>query len=485
MRKHLLRSFKQLFISSSIRKTIQTSHVVIVVLMLIPLVLGAGITLFNTLSYDRLISNVHNTNRLNQIVKSDITNELWDIVAGNKQFSAGSQYAIIADINAQIEGIKSTAAEEESRQHMEVAGRAMNTLISYVNRLGMQIRESYPVIENERTLDEIRSVISLVSDILQDFTALEIESAARASEDLKQLVFIILVLEMLTIFGAALFSVFVQMSVTGNIGASIGALVSLSGRIAEGDLSAQAENPPVTELRPLTEDLNTLAGKIKALIEDNVREQKNLQKSEMKALQAQITPHFLYNTLDSIIWLAEGSQYEEVISITRAFSNFFRISLNRGNEWVSVKDEFNHVENYLTVQKIRYRDLFDYIIEYDETLSGVTILKLLLQPLVENALYHGIKNRRGKGNIGVCGRRQGAHIVFTVKDNGIGMSEETIASIRRQMNDPEASNAIYGLYNVSKRLELYYNKEARIELESVYGQGTTVILSIPLEHSNV
>jgi two-component system sensor histidine kinase YesM len=476
------------FFSSSIKKTIKTSHVVIIGFMLIPLLLSVVIFLYNTISYDRLISNVDKTNRLNQIVKSEISNELWDIVAGNKSFAEGTQYRIIDTIDYQIADIMTTTAQTENRQLLEVAGRAMNTLTRYVNRLGTQMESGYPVIENERILDEIRGVSLLVSEILQDFIVLEIESAAMANESIKQRAFIIGITESIIIIFVTVFSLFVQMSASSNIDKSIEALVFLSSRIAEGDLNARADVFHVEEFKALTENLNIMAGKIKTLIEENIREQQNLQKSEMRALQAQITPHFLYNTLDSIIWLAEGSQYDQVISITRAFSNFFRISLNRGNEWVSVYDEFKHIENYLTIQKIRYRDILDYSIVYQDVMERKTILKLLLQPLVENALYHGIKYKRGKGTINVRGWEEDAYLCFSVEDNGIGMTEEQLHKLRREMKEhpnPEALNTGYGLYNVSKRLELYYNRQALLDIQSTYQEGTLVVLKVPEAEQNV
>jgi two-component system sensor histidine kinase YesM len=278
------------------------------------------------------------------------------------------------------------------------------------------------------------------------------------------------------------FSVVVQISVSSNIARSIGGLVDLSSRIADGALDARIEVYPQNELYSLAEDLNTMAGKIKELVETNIREQQNLQKSEMKALQAQITPHFLYNTLDTIIWLAEGKQYDQVVSITRAFSEFFRISLNRGKEWVSVQDELHHVESYLTIQKIRYRDILDYSISYEENMGEKTILKLLLQPLVENALYHGIKNKRGKGTIHITGWSECGFLHFSIKDNGIGMTEERLKDVCGQIArtpDDESMNSIYGLYNVSKRLELYYNMPGLLELQSIYNEGTTVFIKVP------
>jgi two-component system sensor histidine kinase YesM len=341
------------------------------------------------------------------------------------------------------------------------------------------------VVENERILDEIRGVSILISEILQDFIVLEIESAAAANEAIKRRAIIIGGIELGAMVLVTVFSVLVQISVSANIKRSTGALVSWSNHVAGGDLSARAQAPRIAEFHSLTENLNLMAEKIKTLLEDNIREQQNRQKSEMKALQAQISPHFLYNTLDSIIWLAEGKQYEAVVSITRAFSNFFRISLNQGSEWVTVHDEFKHIESYLTIQKIRYRDILDYAIEYEQDMGEKIILKLLLQPLVENALYHGIKNKRGQGTIRVRGWQESGCLCFSISDNGIGIAEDQLTNIRTQLRNvpaPDTQNAIYGLYNVSRRLELYYGRQDLLEINSVYRKETVACLRIPGEY---
>jgi two-component system sensor histidine kinase YesM len=162
---------------------------------------------------------------------------------------------------------------------------------------------------------------------------------------------------------------------------------------------------------------------------------------------------------------------------------------------VRVQDEFKHIESYLTIQKIRYRDILDYSIEYEHEMEQKVVLKLLLQPLVENALYHGIKNKRGKGTIVVRGWREKGFLCFSVTDNGVGMTGEQLASVKSQLAkaqlakvqlevDPlhvtgETENRIYGLYNVAKRLELYYNRTDLLDVQSVYMQGTLVTLLVP------
>ena len=470
------------FKSRSIKERIKISYVIIILLMITPPVITIGSFVVQMVRYDMIITNVSKTNRLNQTVKMDVSNEIWDIVAGNKKFEEGRQYDIIDGINESLEDIMRTTEERENRQMLEVAGRAVDTLRRNVDRLGIQMAHQSLVSENEEMLDEIRGVSALISDILQDFIVRVIESATITNEHHKRMTLVLTVIQILTVVFVTIFAVVTQRSVTSSINTPIKRLENLSKRIAEGDFTVRVKLPQVSELDGLTDNLNIMAVKIQELIAENVREQQNLQKSEMKALQAQITPHFLYNTFDTIVWLAEEKKNDQVIDITRAFSSFFRISLNKGKDYLTVSEEFEHVKSYLTIQKIRYRDILDYEIEYVPEMANCQILKLVLQPIVENALYHGIKNKRGRGLLSVKGWRENNRLCFSVEDNGIGMTEEKLANIMEQIRgsaDPEDLNNVYGLYNVNKRLELYYDASTKLNITSQYNKGTTVYFSVP------
>jgi two-component system sensor histidine kinase YesM len=467
---------------ASIKRQIRYSYAVIIGMMLVPPLIGVGSSLLQTARYDRVITAVSKTNRINQLIKIDIGAELWDIVAGAKKFGVGRQYVIIADVNTALADIMATTDVVENRRMLEVAGRAVDTLTGYVDRLGAQIAAKAPVSANETILTEIRGVAALVSDILQDFIVLEIESAARTNDSIKRAARLLVAGQLAVVALATAFAAFAQRRVAASINRPLDRLAELSRRIASGDLAARAELPRVAELDPLTDDLNTMAAKIRELVDANNREQQNRRKSEMRVLQAQIAPHFLYNTLDTIVWLAEARKFDQVISITRSLAAFFRISLNRGKDWISVAEEFAHIDNYLSIQKIRYRDILDYAIGFDPAIAAEPVLKLVLQPLVENALYHGIKNKRGRGFIAVDCRRADGYLRFSVQDDGIGMTEERLADVQAQLADSgrsEAPSDVYGLYNVSQRLALYYSPDARLEIASAPRAGTTVSFRVP------
>lgn len=470
----------------SIKNQLQLSYILIILLMIIPTIYSVTVSHMHTNQYDRIITNVSRANRLNQIVKVDISNEIWDIVAGKKNFNDGSQYKILETINKSISEMMESTQIEKNRNLLEVASRAIKTLTKYVDLVGTQTSQNAPVAEMEKTLEDVRGVAALIYDILQDFIVAEIEASAQTNDSIKKSSLTLTAIQVLITLLVLCVSIVALISVSLAIRKPIHDMEVLSSLIAKGELDTKVEITPLKELTPLADNLNTMAENIRNLIDTNIKEQQNLQKAEMKTLQAQISPHFLYNTLDTIIWLAESNESEEVIKITRALSGFFRIGLSKGHEWITVDQEIDHVRNYLTIQKMRYRDILDYSLEIDSRLLSMSILKLVLQPLVENAIYHGIKNKRGRGKLTVIAQLQEIEnkdlMFFSIEDNGIGFTEERLNEVKSELingNDPEKLTVIYGLYNVNKRLKLYYGESVNLNIESEYGKGAKISFYVP------
>ncbi len=216
-------------------------------------------------------------------------------------------------------------------------------------------------------------------------------------------------------------------------------------------------------------------------IEDQVKEeQKQLRKAEFELLQAQINPHFLYNTLDAIVWSAEAGNQKQVVSMVGSLSEFFRVSLNKGKEIVSIREELQHVTSYLEIQQVRYQDILTYEINVAKDIYNYSIPKITIQPIVENALYHGIKNRRGGGKITITGVENKDELTILVHDDGAGMDEERLKEVREGIirNNPD-KNAIYGLYNVNERIRLNFGDEYGITVDSTIGKGTDVVIHLP------
>jgi two-component system sensor histidine kinase YesM len=218
----------------------------------------------------------------------------------------------------------------------------------------------------------------------------------------------------------------------------------------------------------------------KPIKEQVTEEQKLLRKAEFEVLQAQINPHFLYNTLDAIVWSAEAGNQKQVVSMVGSLSEFFRSSLGKGKEIVTIRDELQHVRSYLEIQQIRYQDILQYELNVPGKFFGFEIPKITIQPIVENALYHGIKNKRGGGKIVVSGEEKGDAMVIKVIDNGIGMDEKRLADVRNGLlGKGSKADAIYGLYNVNERIKLNFGEEYGISVDSTNGVGTVVSITLP------
>lgn len=251
-------------------------------------------------------------------------------------------------------------------------------------------------------------------------------------------------------------------------------------RIKEGHLDYHIHDDSTDELGDLTNNLQAMIDEINRLIREDYQTKIELKETQFKALQAQINPHFLYNTLDTIIWLAESDEQKQVVHMVESLSDFFRTSLNQGKDIISIKEEIQHVRSYLEIQQMRYQDILEYEIDVPEEFYQNTIPKITVQPLVENALYHGIKNKRGKGKITVRGYREDSFFILEVRDNGIGMQTERLEQVRNALVHKQfVESKVYGLYNVNERIRLNCGEEYGLRISSTYQEGTTVKIFLP------
>jgi len=467
----------------SISSRLRASFIALMCLLIIPALVSMGMMLHYAQTYHGVIRQVERVSSLKPLVQTQIADEMWYVVAGHKTFDGGDQYTMIDHVNAEIDALTGSA-DPDNLTTLTVARRTMNTLVNYIDRIGEMIRTEQPIADSEALLEEVRNVSSLVADMLAEYADGEIRVAAQTSDRLKTTLTLTMALLAALLIFTLFFSSLAQRSLAKAIHTPIHRLEKFAASLAGGDLQARAPETSVTELQELTQSLNTMGARLQDLIDENNREQENLRKSELRALQAQINPHFLYNTLDAIVWLAEAGQSGEVIHITRALSDFFRISLSQGKDWIPLSEEIKHLTGYLTIQKIRYRDILDYEIDIPENLYHIQVLKLLLQPLVENAIYHGVKHRRGRGMIVVTGQAQDGWLILSVRDNGAGMTAERLRQVRAGLSDDRDEGAGYGLFNVNKRIQLYYNQPQGIRIESEEKNGTIVSLRVPIRSVN-
>lgn len=234
-----------------------------------------------------------------------------------------------------------------------------------------------------------------------------------------------------------------------------------------------------SEFNKLQDGYNRMVIEIQKLIKRILEEQKIKRKAELDVLQAQIKPHFLYNTFDAISFLALEGRSDEVYTIMKALGSYYRTSLNKGSEVITIGEEVDVVRNYLTIQKIRYNDIITDSYDIEAGIEKIRILKLVMQPLVENALYHGIKPKGEPGHIGITAERQGEFVILTVKDDGVGMSEEHIQRLFSGIKPDEEKS--FGLRGTIERLRIFYGVENVLSIKSSPGIGTEVTLTIPAE----
>ena len=463
----------------SLHKRMRTAMNALLVLMLIPALIAIGLMLVFSTQYHSVIVHMEAVSSLMPLVGNELGIEISNIVVGRVPFDEGRQYTMMDEANRRLLAL--IASNPASRIELGVAKSTLNTLSQKIDTLGEQMRSGASVDDNMYMKNEITNVASLCVEMLQESINAEINASARASNRMQTAIRLTLLTEIALLLVTFTFAVMARRSLSMSIQEPIDRLKRFASRIAAGALHERARQPDVIELMELTDSLNTMAEKLEQLIEQNNQEQQNLKKSELRALQAQITPHFLYNTLDAIISLAESQRYSEVVEITSALSSFYRTSLNNGKDWISIAQEQRHLEGYLTILRVRYRDILKYQIHIDEDLAQTAILKLLVQPLVENALYHGIKNRRGGGLLSIRIERDGQQVRVSVRDNGAGMDEERLAAARGALlrSEPLESESGYGLFSVDKRIKLYYNQSEGLMIDSTKAEGTTVWFHVP------
>ncbi|GAA3409596.1 sensor histidine kinase [Paenibacillus hodogayensis] len=293
---------------------------------------------------------------------------------------------------------------------------------------------------------------------------------------------------------SVLLALWISWAVYSGIASPVQKLMQGMKRAGSGNFNVRLENNRQDELGYLTQAFNQMIYDQKHLIEHGYEQQLRLAVTELKFLQTQINPHFLYNTLDSIYWAAKNYEADEISEMVLNLSRFFRLSLNKGTDTFTVEETVAHLHYYVRVQQLRFLDKFSVSYDIQEESKTVPIMKLLLQPFVENAILHGLEQRNRGGELVVRTQLEDGFLCMTIMDNGAGMTAERLAYIRgelgsvfvpekRGLSMPPWENAkdLYGLRNVASRIRMVYGKRARLEIDSVHGEGTTITVGLPLD----
>jgi two-component system sensor histidine kinase YesM len=476
-------------INLSIRAKILLSLSVVILIMGITNALLVTTALNYSRQYDAIIRNITTANSISGTIKPQIDTEMWKIVSGVFPFNEGHQYEIIDSIYTKLDTMVANTDLKKSKLKLEIIRRSMQTLEENVDRMGEQIANKSTSAANETLLEEIRFITSVIEDVVQEYSIFEVQRTEQQYEVMSQSFIRWELFSIVLMIVTVVFSVAAAISLSRSIYTPIKKLHDVTTTITKNDLHALVTSENADEITELGISFNIMIGKIRELLDSKIKEQENLKKAELRALQAQINPHFLYNTLDTIIWMAASQKTDQVIEIVSALSNFFRISLSKGRDWITIGEEVERARSYLTIQRMRYRDIMDFNIDVDEGVANNTILKLILQPLIENAIYHGIKNKREGGTILVrASQKNQEEILLEVEDNGIGFTPEKMAALQAELDDDSDEIRMesgFGVGNVNKRIKLYYGKQYGLTITSEYNTGTCVRLVIPATREDI
>ena len=471
-------------ISSEVRQSVS----MIAILLAIPVIIGLLVMILYSSRYQAMIQRMDAVAELKPSLEKTIAEDLFAVAAGRKTYEESGVRYTLSQINGTLDKLSSETAGNGHLQ-LTIARRTMDTMGQYALQVGEGMKSKRPIVEIEGIVDEVRNVGRLVADMLDNFITEEIADATITSQRLHQWMWVASGAEVLLLIGALWYSRYSTNRITDSIHSSLGSMENTVRRIAEGRFGDRVSGMNVEELQELGDQINEMANQLETLIQETQQKSEHLAKAELRTMQAQINPHFLYNTLDTIVWQAESGKADEVVRLTRSLSDFFRISLSSGADWIPVPQELKHVSAYLSIQKTRYRDILDYEVDECEELQNIYMPKLLLQPLVENALYHGIKTKRGGGRIEVRVKVGRGTLTFTVKDNGKGMSVERLMAVQESLQEEttmpvqqamEPGYLGFGLRNVDLRIRLFYRKQKGLTIRSDC-DGTEVSFTIPIK----
>ena len=420
--------------------------------------------------------------------KEEMDESLYKMVVGyvtldniESDKSLKNPYVLIEELRSEFTRLTAITTESESKLWLESLLRNINALKKRVDDIVDSIDAGGRYSENIEMLDNnIYILTELIQDDIQYYIYYQTRYMEKVTDTLqKQIGRFMVVCSILIAVLIAVVAVSAVMIVSGIL-QPIRQLNSVTEKIAQGDFNARAQVNSDDEVAELAVSFNKMAGNMQSLIDKVKEDERKMRKADLRLLQEQIQPHFLYNTLDTIVWLIESNEPDEAVTMVVTLSDFFREILSKGKEFISIKEEEKHISSYLQIQEMRYRDILEYDIQLDQVIYKYQILKLTLQPVVENALYHGIKYKRAKGCIHIHGEKEGDIIRLTVRDDGVGMDEEELAQLRQQIEKPcQETEKGFGLANVNERIHMYFGYEYGMKIESEKGKGTTVEIVIP------
>lgn len=420
--------------------------------------------------YNKLSENLAVSSEFNLRFKDDLDLEMYYIAIGSKESSD------LEDVLEQVEDAQEIMQKLRRNTYNNNGVKSLNSLDSYLENLRQRMLQLVEIKEYDKRMEfmdsNIRIITGLIMQEIQNYIYNESMYLVQVEKSLTHRVK--LLISGMAVLLIATLGILMRRSfrLTDGIIQPVNIMLDKVKKVGRGKFDMIPIEAEIEEIEELDEGINKMARKISALLE-NVRQEKEMQHlTELQLIQAQVNPHFLYNTLDTIVWLIEGGMTDDAVEMISSLSIFFRTSLSKGNDIIPLSEEERHTLSYLEIQQYRYRDILEFEINIPKELSGIPVPKLSIQPLAENALYHGIKNRRGKGKILIEGREEEDALVLTVSDNGQGMTPERLHEVQEAIRTGERAG--FGLAAVAERIALYYGPGYGMKIFSEEGKGTTV-----------
>ena len=420
--------------------------------------------------YNKLSENLAVSSEFNLRFKDDLDLEMYYIAIGSKESSD------LEDVLEQVEDAQEIMQKLRRNTYNNNGVKSLNSLDSYLENLRQRMLQLVEIKEYDKRMEfmdsNIRIITGLIMQEMQNYIYNESMYLVQVEKSLTHRVK--LLISGMAVLLIATLGILMRRSfrLTDGIIHPVNIMLDKVKKVGRGKFDMIPIEAEIEEIEELDEGINKMARKISALLE-NVRQEKEMQHlTELQLIQAQVNPHFLYNTLDTIVWLIECGMTDDAVEMISSLSIFFRTSLSKGNDIIPLSEEERHTLSYLEIQQYRYRDILEFEINIPKELSGIPVPKLSIQPLAENALYHGIKNRRGKGKILIEGREEEDALVLTVSDNGQGMTPERLHEVQEAIRTGE--RARFGLAAVAERIALYYGPGYGMKIFSEEGKGTTV-----------
>lgn len=478
--------------SEKVKHSIKYKLILLSVVVAVPLIIMVLYLIYALHSYsnayDAIVGNITVANNYNLNFREEMDESLYKLVVGFVTFDTvgddrtlADPYALLGELRSDFYNLMSITTDDESRARLQILLRNIDTLQDRVDDIRTNLETDVSYDTNIEMLDNnIYILTELIQDNIQSYIYYQTKSMEHLTQQLNEKVHTFAVFcSLLLVFLLLAMAVLTVMVVTDII-RPIRELSGVTEKVAKGDFSARARVETNDEIAVLADSVNSMTESLEELVKKIREDQQKMRRADLRLLQEQINPHFLYNTLDTIVWLIEGNASDKAVSMVMSLSEFFRLVLSKGREYITIQEEELHIRSYLEIQQARYRDILEYEIGIDPELYQYKILKLTLQPLVENSLYHGIKYKRAPGNILVTGKLCDGEVHFTVEDNGVGMEEEELHKLRGEIVKPcKDTEKGFGLANVNERIRMNFGTEYGMRIDSVRGQGTRVEVVIP------